>query len=58
MTLIRLDGAYDRSAIMRQAHKTYRQMRRLGVDDWPFARCLRFAWCQVSRAISISSTYL
>jgi hypothetical protein len=24
--LIRLDGAYDRSAIMRQAHKTYRQI--------------------------------
>jgi hypothetical protein len=21
-------------------------MRRLGVDDWPFARCLRFAWVQ------------
>jgi hypothetical protein len=46
MTLICLDGAYDRSAVMRQAHKTYREMRRLGVDDWPVARRLRFAWVQ------------
>gem|GEM_PF-4979817 len=35
--------AYDRRAIMRDAHKRYRDGRRLGID-WTFARCLQTAW--------------
>ena len=34
---------YDRRAIMRDAHKRYRDGRRLGLA-WPFAQCLRTAW--------------
>lgn len=33
----------DRSAIMRDAHKRYRDGKRLGLG-WKFDRCLRLAW--------------
>ncbi len=36
-------SAYDRRAIMRDAHKRFRDGRRLGID-WTFARCLWTAW--------------
>jgi hypothetical protein len=36
-------GGYDRRAIMKNAHKRFRDGRRLGID-WPFAQCLRTAW--------------
>jgi len=35
--------AYDRAAIMRDAHKRYRDGRRLGMG-WTFSRCLTTAW--------------
>lgn len=34
---------YDRSAIMKNAHKRYRDGRRLGLG-WNFGRCLSTAW--------------
>jgi hypothetical protein len=34
-------GAYDRAAIMRDAHRQRRQMTRHG---WTWSRCLSFAW--------------
>lgn len=34
---------YDRAAVMREAHKQWRQSKRLGLG-WDFGRCLRFAW--------------
>lgn len=34
---------YDRAAVMREAHKQWRQSKRLELG-WDFARCLRFAW--------------
>lgn len=33
----------DRSAILKDAHKRYRQGLRLGMG-WTFARCLKTAW--------------
>jgi hypothetical protein len=36
-------GGYDRRAIMRNAHKRYRDGQRLGLA-WPFAQCLATAW--------------
>ncbi len=39
--LLDKDGAFDRAAIMRDAHRQYRQMRRFG---WSWSRCLSFAW--------------
>jgi hypothetical protein len=36
-------AAYDRRAIMRDAHKRFRDGRRLGID-WTFVHCLRTAW--------------
>ncbi len=35
--------AYDRRVIMRDAHKRFRDGRRLGID-WTFAHCLQTAW--------------
>lgn len=34
---------YDRTAIMRDAHKRYRDGKRLGLG-WAFGRCLSTAW--------------
>jgi hypothetical protein len=34
---------YDRAAIMRDAHKRYRDGKRLGLG-WSFGRCLSTAW--------------
>lgn len=34
---------YDRAAVMRDAHKRYRDGVRLGLD-WSFGRCLSTAW--------------
>lgn len=34
---------YDKSAIMRHAHKSFKDSKRLGLG-WTFARCLRSAW--------------
>ncbi len=39
--LIRLDGGYDRRAIMAEAHHQFRLTRGFG---WSFGRCLSFAW--------------
>jgi hypothetical protein len=36
---------YDRAAIMRDAHKQFSQMKRLG-DPWAFSRCLAYAWAK------------
>ncbi len=36
-------GAFDRAAIMRDAHRQFGQMRRHG---WSWGRCLRFAWAR------------
>lgn len=36
-------GGYDRRAIMRNAHKRFRDGRRLALD-WTFAQCLKTAW--------------
>ncbi|WP_036282846.1 hypothetical protein [Methylocystis sp. ATCC 49242] len=36
-------GRIDRSAIMKDAHKRFRDGRRLGLD-WTFGQCLRTAW--------------
>lgn len=33
----------DRAAVMREAHKQWRQSKRLGLE-WDWSRCLRFAW--------------
>lgn len=33
----------DRSAVMRDAHRRYRDGQRLGLD-WTFSRCLTVAW--------------
>ena len=50
---------YDRAAIMRDAHKRYRDGKRLGLG-WTFGQCLATAWAaakakrrSVSRAASI-----
>ena len=40
-TLLTLDGAYNRRAIMRDAHRQRRQMARYG---WTWSRCLQFSW--------------
>jgi hypothetical protein len=34
---------FDRAAIMRDAHKRYRDGKRLGLG-WTFGRCLSTAW--------------
>ncbi|MFO1125120.1 MAG: hypothetical protein U1E25_07450 [Methylocystis sp.] len=34
---------YDRAAIMRDAHKRFRDGKRLGLE-WPFGQCLSTAW--------------
>ncbi len=34
---------YDRAAIMRDAHRRYRDGQRLGLS-WSFGRCLSTAW--------------
>jgi hypothetical protein len=34
---------YDRAAIMRDAHKRYRDGKRLGMG-WSFGQCLATAW--------------
>ncbi len=39
--LLLQDGRYDRRAILRDAHRQYVQMRRLG---WSWSRCLSFSW--------------
>jgi hypothetical protein len=36
-------GSYDRRAIMIEAHRQFRLMRRYG---WSFGRCLSFAWAK------------
>lgn len=36
-------GRFDRAAVMRDAHRRYRDGRRLGLA-WTFAQCLRTAW--------------
>lgn len=33
----------DRSAVMRDAHRRYRDGKRLGLD-WTFSQCLKTAW--------------
>ncbi len=43
MVLLTPDGSYDRAAIMREAHRQFRQMRSFG---WSFGRCLSFAWAK------------
>lgn len=43
MTKQQTPAGYDRAAIMRDAHKRFRDGRRLGID-WTFAQCLRTAW--------------
>lgn len=35
-----------KSAVMRDAHKLYRQMARLEPGGWDFSRCLRYAWAK------------
>ena len=45
-------GAYDRSAIMRDAHRQFGQMRRYG---WSWGRCLAFSW---ARARAMREAYL
>ena len=44
--MIRDDGQIDGAGVMRQAHQTFRYMQRRGWEDWPFERCLRFAWAE------------
>ncbi len=34
-------GAFDRAAIMREAHRQFKMCHPLG---WSFGRCLSFAW--------------
>ncbi len=41
--LLTQSGSYDRAAIMRDAHRQFRQMRALG---WTFGRCLSFSWAK------------
>ncbi len=36
-------GAFNRHAIMCDAHRQYRQMRAFG---WSWSRCLSFAWAR------------
>lgn len=36
-------GGYDRAAIMRDAHKRFRDGKRLGLG-WTFGQCLSTAW--------------
>jgi hypothetical protein len=36
-------GCLDRRAIMTEAHRQFRLMRRYG---WSFGRCLSFAWAK------------
>jgi hypothetical protein len=36
-------GRYDRAAIMRDAHRRFRDGRRLGLG-WSFSQCLATAW--------------
>jgi hypothetical protein len=36
-------ASFDRAAIMRDAHKRYRDGKRLGLG-WTFGRCLSTAW--------------
>jgi hypothetical protein len=43
MMLLTLGGAYDRAAIMRNAHKRFRDGKRLELG-WTFAQCLATAW--------------
>lgn len=44
-------GQYDRSAIMRDAHKRFRDGKRLGLG-WTFGQCLATAWqaARIARA--------
>lgn len=37
---------YDRSAVMREAHKQMRQSKALGLG-WDWSHCLRFAWRKI-----------
>lgn len=41
--LIDGQGRFDRAAIMRNAHKRYRDGNHLGME-WSFSQCLRTAW--------------
>jgi hypothetical protein len=41
--LLTPDGHYDRAAVMIEAHRQFRLMRRHG---WSFGRCLSFAWAK------------
>jgi len=43
----------DRSAIMRDAHKRFRDGRRLGLD-WTFGRCLSTAWAAAKARAAIA----
>jgi hypothetical protein len=36
----------DRRTVMRNAHRLYKYARMRGWTDWPFDRCLRFAWAE------------
>ncbi len=44
-TLIAPSGAYNRAAIMRDAHRQFHQMRRHG---WTWRRCLSFAYAKAN----------
>lgn len=48
---------FDRHAIMRNAHKRFRDGRRLGLG-WTFAQCLRTAWAaaRIQRQSDITAT--
>lgn len=41
--LLTITGAYDRVAIMKDAHRQRRQMMRHG---WTWSRCLAFSWAK------------
>lgn len=47
-------GRFDRAAIMRDAHKRFRDGRRLGLG-WTFGQCLATAWAaaRIARAARI-----
>lgn len=46
MSLFTNSNSFDRSAIMRDAH---RQWRSMGARGWTWGRCLSFAWARARK---------
>lgn len=55
--LLKEDGAYDRSAIMRDAAREYKKSKSLG-HNWSWSHCLRFSWAKAKKQREQSRDYI